>query len=587
MAAKRQRRAKMHSRQQQLPKSYVGRRRLVMSVFLIAVAGLVWRAVDQQIFEKDFLQSEGADRYLDRVEIPAHRGVITDRSGSVLAMSTPVDSVAANPRVLRADGKSLAPLAKALNMPLDTLRQRLARYSHKHFVYLKRRLPPEEAQQIIAVGRENGLKGLHLEREYRRYYPGGEVFSHMIGFTDVDDHGQEGLELSYNRALAGKPGVKRVLRDGHRQVVADVESIRMPRAGDNLALSLDQRLQYIAYRELKAAIKEHDAISGSVVLLDVKTGEVLAMVNQPGYNPNGSRSNRGGRLRNRAITDVFEPGSTMKPFAVAVGLELGLYQPDDVIDTSPGYFYVGRARIQDHHNLGEIDLETLIQKSSNVGAGKIALNLPREDYWKKLSALGFGKPAETGYPGEAIGLLRPAANWAKIDQATLAYGYGLSVSTLQLAQAYSVIAANGIKRPVTILRRAEAPRGERVFSEETARVVRQMMESVTAPGGTAEKAALPGYRVAGKTGTVKKAGEGGYTERRYLSLFAGMAPATDPRLVAVVMINEPRGKHYYGGLVAAPVFSALMDDALRLLNVAPDDLSKEQQLLLADRGATQ
>lgn len=584
MAAKRQKRAKMRRREQQLPKAYVGRRRLVLGVFMAALAGLIWRAVDQQIFEKDFLQSEGADRYLDRVEIPAHRGVITDRSGAVLAMSTPVDSVAANPRLLRADGDSLAPLAKALNMPLDSLRQRLARYSHKHFVYLKRRLPPERAQKILAVGKEQGLKGLHLEREYRRYYPGGEVFAHMIGFTDVDDQGQEGLELSYNHALSGKPGAKRVLRDGHRQVVADVESIRMPRAGDNLALSLDQRLQYIAYRELKAAIQEHDALSGSVVLLDVKTGEVLAMVNQPGYNPNGNRSNRGGRLRNRALTDVFEPGSTMKPFAVAAGLEMGLYQPDDVIDTTPGFFYVGRAKVQDHHNLGKIDLETLIQKSSNVGAGRIALSLPKEEYWAKMSALGFGKPVGTRYPGEASGLLRPAANWAKIDQATLAYGYGLSVSALQLAQAYAVIAADGVKRPITILRRSEAPAGERVFSKETAQVVRQMMESVVASGGTAQKAALPGYRVAGKTGTVKKAGAGGYTERRYLSLFAGMAPASDPRLVAVVMINEPRGKHYYGGLVAAPVFSAVMDDALRLLNVAPDDLDREN--LLAAKGVT-
>lgn len=578
MTAKRKKRAKAIQQEKSLPKSHTGRRHFVLLLLILGAAGLVWRAVDQQIFEKDFLQSEGADRYLDRVEVPAHRGVITDRKGAVLAMSTPVDSVAANPRLLRADAENLAPLARALGMKLDDLRQRLARYSHKHFVYLKRRLPPEAAEKILLTGKKAGLKGLHLEREYRRYYPGGEVFAHMIGFTDVEDHGQEGLELSYDQALSGKPGEKRVLRDGRRQAVADVESIRMPQPGDNLALSLDQRLQYIAYRELKSAINKHNAISGSVVLLDVKTGEVLAMVNQPGYNPNGKRTNRNGRLRNRAVTDVFEPGSTMKPLTVAVGMELGLWNSGSSIDTNPGYFYVGRSRVKDHDNLGVIDLETLIKKSSNVGAAKVALSIPREKYWQYMSDLGFGSQVGTGYPGESTGRLAAYDKWARIDQATLSFGYGISVTALQLAQAYSVLAADGIKRPLSILRQEQAPEGKRVFSAVTARKVREMMEAVVAPGGTAIRAAVPGYRVAGKTGTAKKAGPDGYTERKYLSMFAGMAPASDPRLVCVVVINEPRGKQYYGGLVAAPIFSSVMDDALRLLNVAPDGLPEGTRL---------
>ncbi len=580
MAAKREKRAKMQQRAEALPKAYVGRRRVVLTVFMIAVSGLIWRAVDQQIFERDFLQSEGDHRYLDRVEVPAHRGAITDRNGAVLAMSTPVDSIAANPRLLRPDAETLQPLAKALDVGLDDLRRRLARYSHKHFVYLKRRLPPESAQEVMEVAKKHHIVGLQTTREYRRYYPDGEIFAHVIGFTNLDDIGQEGLESAFNEQLAGKPGLKRVLRDGRRQVVADVESLRMPRPGKNLALSLDQRLQYIAYRELKAAIAKHNAVSGSIVMLDVKTGEVLVMVNQPGFNPNSNRSTHGGRLRNRAVTDVFEPGSTMKPLTVAVGLDLGVIQADTRIDTSPGFFKLGKFKVKDHDNMGVVDIETIIKKSSNVGAGKIALSLPREKFRDYLVALGFGKSTASAYPGEAVGQLRPAANWARIDQATLSYGYGISTTVLQLAQAYAVLAADGLYRPVSLLRRDEAPRGTRVFSRKTALEVRHMMESVVAPGGTATLAAVAGYRVAGKTGTVKKAGVGGYSQRKYLSLFVGMAPASNPRLVVAVMINEPRGKQYYGGLVAAPVFSAVMDDALRLLNVAPDALDRNQDVRL-------
>ncbi len=582
--ARREKRAKRQKQAEALPKAYVGRRRVVLSIFMLALSGLVWRAVDQQIFERDFLQSEGNHRYLDRVKVPAHRGAITDRNGMVLAMSTPVDSIAANPRLLRPDANTLAPLAKALDVGLDDLRRKLARYSHKHFVYLKRRMPPDAARQVMELAREHHIGGLQAIREYRRFYPDGETFAHVIGFTDMDDVGREGLELAFNDQLSGKPGLKRVLRDGRRQVVADVESLHMPQPGKNLALSLDQRLQYIAYRELKAAISRNNARSGSVVMLDVKTGEVLAMVNQPGYNPNAPRQRIDGRLRNRAITDVFEPGSTMKPLTIAVALDLGIIREDSVIDTSPGYFKVGRHQVKDHNNLGIVDIRTIIKKSSNVGAGRIALSLPSKKFHDYLAALGFGKRTSSGFPGEAAGQLRPAANWARIDQATLSFGYGISVSVLQLAQAYATLANDGVRLPVTLLRRDQAPEGRRVFSSKTAAAVRSMMESVVTPGGTAVRAAVPGYRVAGKTGTVKKAGKGGYSQRKYLSLFAGMAPASDPRLVVVVMIDEPRGRQYYGGLVAAPVFSAIMDDALRLLNVRPDNLAPQQAVRLAGGG---
>ncbi len=571
----------MQKQAERLPRTYAGRRRFVLLLFLLAAGALVARAVDRQIFEKDFLQSEGADRYLDEVVVAAHRGAITDRNGVVLAMSAPVDSIGANPRLLRPDSEGLAGLARALGMGLDELRHRLARYSHRHFIYLKRRLPPAQAQKVLAVAREKGLKGVQVRREYRRYYPDGEIFAHVVGFTDVDDRGQEGLELAFDRELAGEPGLKRVLRDGRRQVVADVESLRMPRPGRNLALSLDQRLQYIAYRELKAAIRKHHARAGSVVVLDARTGEVLVMVNQPGYNPNGDRSSRGGRLLNRAVTQVFEPGSTMKPLVVAAALDAGVVTSGLKLDTSPGFLRIGRHQVKDHDNLGMVDLTTIIQKSSNVGAAKVALRMPKERLHGYLEKLGFGRETGIGYPGEVTGRLRPASRWARIDQATLSFGYGISVTALQLAQAYAVLAADGVRRPLTLLRRQRPPQGEQVLKAGTARMVRRMMESVVKPGGTATKAAIPGYRVAGKTGTVKKLGKGGYQERRYVSLFAGMVPASEPRLVAVVMIDEPRGKEYYGGLVAAPVFARVMDDALRLLNVAPDDLLSRQAVRLA------
>ncbi len=587
MAAKREKRAKRNQQAEAMPKAYVGRRRFVMLLFLVAVSALIWRAVERQVFEKDFLQSEGDHRYLGQVSVPTTRGAITDRNGVVLAMSTPVDSLAANPRVLRPNDPGLPFLAKALGLHLKDLRQKLARYSHKYFVYLKRRMPPDYAEQVMQMAENLNIHGLQSSREYRRFYPNGEIFAHVIGFTNVEDRGQEGLEKAYDSQLAGVPGRKIILRDGRRKMIEDVENLELPQPGRNLALSLDQRLQYIAYKELKAAISRFSADSGSVVVLDVKTGEVLVMVNQPGYNPNRNRSTKGGRLRNRAVTDVFEPGSTMKPFVVAMGLETGVIRPDSRIDTRPGYYKVGGVTIRDHDNYGVINITTVIKKSSNVGASRIALSLDKEKYHDYLAALGFGQRSASGFPNESKGVLRPAKRWVRVDQAILSYGYGISVTALQLAQAYAVLANDGVRLPVTLLRRDEVPEGVRVFSADTARAVRKMMETVVQKGGTATRASVPGYHVAGKTGTARIAGKGGYKKKRYVSLFAGMAPAAHPRLVAVVIINNPKGKKYYGGLVAAPVFSAVMDDALRLLNVVPDAVSLGKTLLVATQGKHQ
>ncbi|MEO6697126.1 MAG: penicillin-binding transpeptidase domain-containing protein, partial [Gammaproteobacteria bacterium] len=424
------------------------------------------------------------------------------------------------------------------------------------------------AGQIMALK----LPGVALQREYRRYYPSGEVTAHVVGFTGLEDSGQEGLELAYDSWLQGTPGSKRVMRDRLGHIVQDVEQLSAPQPGRDLQLSLDRRIQYLAYRELKSAVLEHRALSGSAVLLDVQTGEVVAMVNVPAYNPNNPNEVQGARLRNRALTDVFEPGSTIKPFTVAAALETGQYRPDTLIDTAPGTFKVGHKLIRDMHDYGRIDVSTVIQKSSNVGASKIALSIPPERLWRMFSSVGLGTFSNSGFPGEASGLLSSPKRWGEIERATLSFGYGLSVTALQLAQAYTALANGGELRPVSLVRVDKPLPGKRVMQAETAAAVRAMMERVTADGGTGTQARIPGYRVAGKTGTVHKIGANGYEADRYLSLFAGMAPTSHPRLVMAVVINEPQGDEYYGGLVAAPVFAKVMTGALRLLDVTPDDL---------------
>lgn len=571
MAARRDKRAKQRRREEtlELP-SYRGRRHTVIGLFILALCALVWRAVDQQVLEKDFLQQVGKGQHLSEVRMPAHRGLITDRRGDVLALSTPVSSIAADPRKVQLDERQARELAKALGMTPGRLRNRLSRAADSRFTWLRRLMKPVDAAHVLDVAEQLGIDGIQVEREYKRYYPAGELFGQVIGFTNIDDEGQEGLELAYDKALRGEPGWKLVLRDGRRWAVDDVENIRTPRAGANLALSVDQRLQFIAYRELAAAIKRHSAKSGSLVLLDVRDGEVLAMVNQPAFNPNGDRSEFKGRVRNRAMTDVFEPGSTMKPFVIAAAMDDGLIDEHSVIDTSPGHFKVGGNAVRDRKNFGEIDIATILQRSSNVGAARISLGMDRRSLWQTYNLLGFGQSVHTGFPGEAAGQLNDFDRWARIDQATVSFGYGISVTALQLAQAYGALANDGVMMPATLMKREVEPEGRRVFSAATARKVRGMLESVVADGGTAPAAAVTGYRVAGKTGTAKKLGAKGYSDDRYLALFAGMAPAREPRAVMVVLLDEPQSKQFNGGQAAGPVFSAVMGETLRLLNVTPD-----------------
>ena len=572
---KRKKRAATQLKQEQaeLPRFRV-RRWTVLTLLWIMGLAVIWRAVDQQVYQTDFLKHEGERRHLRVVEVPAHRGMIQDRRGEPLAVSAPVDSIWANPRVISTDKKDLAPIAKLLGQDVKELQRLLRKKSDRSFVYLKRRANPDLSAKVMQVAQKNKLAGIDVQREYRRFYPSGEVFSHVVGFTNVDDKGQEGMELAFDDWLKGTTGSKRVIKDGRSRIVADVENIRSPSPGHSLQLSLDRRLQFLAYRELKAAVAKHRARAGSVVILDVKTGEVLAMVNQPAFNPNGD-GRSGGKVRNRAVTDLFEPGSTMKPFIVATALDNGLIRPETIIDTAPGQYKVGRNLIKDPRNYGKIDIGTVIRKSSNVGVSKIALNTSPEELWVNLLSLGFRSLPGSGFPGEAAGHLSDFDKWSKFEQATLSFGYGLSVTPLQLARAYAVLAADGVSRPVTLKRSYETVEGNRVFKAATARALRSMMEAVVSPQGTAPAAAIKGYRVAGKTGTVRKSIAGGYSEDRFFSVFAGMAPASNPSLVAVVMIDEPSTGKYYGGQVAAPIFSKVMGGALRLLNIAPDKMPSD------------
>ena len=560
---------------------YRTRRMVVAGLLGLAFLSLLARAVHLQVFDQSFLQDQADARHLRVVSIAAHRGMILDRRGQPLAVSTPVDSVWANPQALAPAREYLPALSTLLDVDIDQLQRTVAERSDREFVYLKRHISPQLAERVKAVG----APGVFLDREYRRYYPDGEVAAHIVGFTDVDDVGQEGTELAYDEWMRGEPGAKRVIKDGRHHVVADVESIRPPRSGKQLMLSIDRRLQYLAYRELKTAVVQHKARSGSVVMLDVQTGEVLAMVNQPSYNPNNRRGLRSEAIRNRAVTDVIEPGSTIKPFTVASALESGRYGPHSPIETAPGYFRVGRKTIRDVHDYGDLDVTGVIRKSSNVGAAKIALSLPKEAFWSLLNRVGFGSLTASGFPGEVSGLLLNPRRWHRIEQATLAFGYGLSVTALQLAQSYAILAADGVHKPASFLKLDKVPQGERILSASVARQVRAMLEEATGPEGTGGRARVSGYRVAGKTGTVHKSVAGGYAEDRYLSLFSGMAPASRPRLVLVVVINEPSNGDYYGGEVAAPVFSRVMAGALRLLDIAPDDLQHSVQRSLVENPA--
>ena len=535
-----------------------------------------------QVLKKDFLSAQGDDRHLRTVQIPVNRGPITDRHGEPLAVSTPVDSIWVNPQAFRPAMDRLGELARALELEEDWLARRITSSMDREFVYLRRHLRPNHAVEVLQLG----IPGVATLREYRRYYPAGEVVGHVLGFTNIDDVGQEGLEYAFDYWLRGEPGAKRVLQDRLGRVIEDVELVNASRPGKTLRASLDLRLQYLAYRELKQAIAENSALSGSVVVLDARTGEVLAMVNQPAYNPNDRAQLDAARYRNRAVTDIFEPGSSIKPFIVAAALESGRYAPDSIVDTAPGDLRIGgRLITQDTTNLGSIDVTTILARSSNVGAAKLALDLDQRELWSVLSRFGIGQLTDSGFPGESAGVLIDPQNWRPVGQATLAYGYGLSVTALQLAQAYAAIAADGVRRPVSLVAVDERPSGERVVSSATARAVQGMLETVVSPVGTGQRAAIANFRVAGKTGTAWKSGLGGYNRYRYLAVFGGFAPATDPRLVAVVIIDEPGGEQYYGGEVAAPVFARILSGALRFLAVPPDALPEPSATVVARAGA--
>ena len=553
---------------QQTARRFTGRVTLIAVFFGLLASSLIARAVHLQVFNKDFLNQQADARHLRVEKISAHRGTITDRNGEPLAISTPVDSIWANPKELAPAVDDVPQLARVLGVDSKQLIRRITRSMDKEFLYLKRRLSPEKAKEVLALK----LPGINVQREYRRYYPAGEVAGHLIGFTDIDDDGQEGLELAFNHWLAGEMGAKRVLKDRYGRSVENVESIRPPHHGKELRTSIDLRIQYVAYRVLKAAIQTHSAESGSIVVLDIQTGEVLAIVNQPTYNPNDRSQFSAERYRNRAITDIFEPGSSIKPLVVAAALESGEYRPSSVIDTAPGYVVVGPKTIEDSRNLGRISLTTILARSSNVGATKLAMSLQSEQLWNTMTQFGLGSLTASGFPGESAGLLTHFSHWRPISQATLAYGYGLSVTPLQLAQAYGVLGNNGQLRPISLVALDQPAEGDQIISRDSATAVRRMLEEVVRPGGTGTGAAVTGYRIAGKTGTSWKFAAGGYSKDKYISVFAGLAPASNPRLAVVVVIDEPTGELYYGGDVAAPVFADVMSESLRLLAVPPDAL---------------
>jgi cell division protein FtsI (penicillin-binding protein 3) len=548
------------------------RAHFVMGVLMFGSVALVARSFYLQGVNKDFLIGKGESRYERVIEMPATRGRILDRHGDVLAMSTPVKSVWAIPEDAKLTPAQARELAGLLEVDARELGRKLA--AERDFVYLKRQIAPDVADRIAHLK----LPGVYFQNEFRRYYPAGEVTAHMLGFTGNEDAGQEGIELAMNDQLAGKAGSRRVIKDRRGQIVEDVESIHAPQEGKDAVLALDAKLQYLAYSRLKQALVDNKAKAGGIVVLDAKTGEVLALANLPTYNPNNRSKLSGAQLRNRAFTDTFEPGSTFKPFTIALALEKGNVRFDTPIQTAPGKLTIGPATISDAHPHGVLSVAQVIQKSSNVGAAKMALALPSEEMWKMFDSLGFGQPLKLGFPGEAGGRLRPWKRWRPIEQATMSYGHGISVTLIQLARAYQAFARDGDLLPLSLMRAEGAPTvGARVFSQQTAREVRTMLEMAVQPGGTAPKAQVPGYRVAGKTGTAHKL-EGGSYANKYVSSFVGFAPASDPRLIVAVMIDEPSGGKYYGGEVAAPVFANVMAGALRTLGVAPDDTLKPLQV---------
>ena len=556
------------------------RLKIVAGFLLFLALLLIWRIADHQVLKGHaFLAKQGEARTVRTEVIPAYRGMITDRNGEPLAVSTPVVTLWANPRVLEQDMESWQKLADAMGWSQSELQEKMAQYSGKEFMYLKRHLSPAEADLILGKNID-GVNGL---REYKRFYPAGEVVAHLVGFTNIDDVGQEGMELAFESDLKGRQGEKRVLKDLKGRMVKDLGLVRPEQNGMDITLSIDLRVQYFAHTILKDIVTQFEALGGSAVVMDTATGEVLAMVNSPSFNPNNRSGVKPQQMRNRALVDVFEPGSTMKPLTMSAGLESGKWRPEMQIDTNPGWISIQGKQLKDHNNYGVIDLTKVIAKSSQVGTVKIAMSLEPDAVRNMFHRFGLGQATGTGFPGESVGVLPTYQKWRDLDRATLAFGHGVSVTTLQLAAAYSVFANQGVRNQPSLLRVEKPISTEQVLSPDIVRQVLPMMEAVTNPGGTGTRARVPSFRVAGKTGTVHKLGPGGYSKDRYVAMFAGLAPVSDPRYVIAVMIDEPHSGKYYGGEVAAPVFAQLMQGVLQLMGAMPDDLHVPAQDVPAEK----
>ena len=557
-------------------KVFNGRRYMLLFVVFSVFVLLFVRAAQLQLLQADFFNKKSLNQHIWPVKIPANRGVITDRHGEALAISTPVYSIAADPNTVLKNPQSITDAANVLGLNKRDVTKKLQDRKNKQFVYLKRHVFPDVAEQL----KLKKAVGVSINREYRRYYPTGEMSAHVVGLTNIDDQGLEGIELAFDEWLHGSPGKKRVLRNGNGTIVGDIELVVEAHHGKDLNLSIDKRIQYLTYRELKRTIAHHGAKSGSVVVLSVDTGEVLAMANLPAFNPNDRSNAKVTSIRNRAITDIFEPGSTVKPFLIAAAIENGIYKVNSKINTAPGYFNVGKLLVSDHKNYGVVDMKTILSKSSNVGAVRVALKMSQEQVWAQYQSVGFGQLTGSGFPGERAGKLANYTNWNKTQRATLAYGYGMSTTALQLARAYSVIANDGVLLPISFVVTDQAMAGHRVMSGRTAKTVRGMLKGVLSKAGTGSRASMQGYSAAGKTGTSRKSQKGSYAEDSHIALFAGMAPADKPKVVVVAVIDQPEKEGYYGGEVAAPLFSRVTEGALRLMNVPPNIIDNEKRGLL-------
>ncbi len=559
---------------------YPWRFRIVLALLALLVGVIAWRIVDLQVMDQGFLKGQGDARSVRHIPIPAHRGLITDRNGEPLAVSTPVTTLWGNPKELQAARARWPELAKALGQDAAVLSERLQSQASREFMYLVRGLTPEQGQEVLDLK----IPGVYAQEEFRRFYPAGEVAAHVVGFTDIDDRGREGMELAYDEWLAGVPGKRQVLKDRRGRLIKDVQVTKNAKPGKAMALSIDLRLQYLAHSELRNVVHEYGAKAASLVMVDVKTGEILAMANQPTYNPNNRRNLQPAAMRNRAMIDVFEPGSTVKPFSIAAALATGKYQPDSVVNTLPGWMRIGRYTIRDVSRGGMLSLTGILMKSSNVGISKIALDIGAEPVYAVMQQAGFGQDTGLGFPGERVGNLPNHRKWRDAETASLAYGYGLSVTAVQLAHAYAVLGNQGTNVPLSLLRLDRAQDGVQVIDKQISGTVLQMLRAVVEEeGGGGARAKVPGYHVGGKSGTAKKiSGTGGYTKDAYRSFFAGVAPLSNPRIAAVVVVDEPSKGQYYGGLVAAPVFGKVMARALRLMNVAPDNLPPPAELQTAE-----